>query len=97
MLWGAASAAAGTLVAGGWIPGSSAWAAGPRFGIAALLLVVGFLMLAGPWVAYAVRRSSAKDGSGGTCPVGATCGCGHFNFKPRGTCRQCGKDTVYPA
>lgn len=96
LLWGAAFALAGILVLVGVVPGSSAWASGPRTGIAMVLILLGFLLLAGPWVAYAVRRASSKEGPGG-CPVGATCACGHFNFKPRKTCRQCDAPTVYPA
>ena len=95
LLWGSAFAILGVVVVAGAFPGSSNWAVGPRIGIAMVLLVLGFLMLAGPWVAYAVNRASAKDGPGG-CPVGTTCTCGHFNFKPRKTCRQCGVATVYP-
>jgi len=96
LLWGAAFATAGTLVALGSVPGSAAWQTGPRLGIAMVLILLGFFLLAGPWVTYAVRRASSKDTPGG-CPVGATCECGHFNFKPRQHCRQCGAATLYPA
>jgi hypothetical protein len=97
MLWGAAFVAAGACIAASVIPGSESWATGPRIGIASVLLLLGFFMIVGPWIAFAVRRASAKEGGGGNCPVGTTCGCGHFNFKPRAMCKQCGKDMVYPA
>ncbi len=38
-LWGLAFLAGGTVVAAGWLPGSSAWATGPRVGIAMFLFV----------------------------------------------------------
>src|SRR5689334_10256504 len=96
VLWGLAFAAAGTLVAAGWAPGAATASLGPRLGIAMVLLLLGFALLLGPVIAAMVRRRSAGQ-TGGVCPVGASCSCGHFNFKPRAACRQCGKPTEYPA
>src|SRR5688572_6386064 len=94
--WGLGSMAAGALVLGAWLPGSGGWAFGPRIGMGTLLLVLGFVLAAGAFAGAIRRRTEAVDGKGG-CPVGATCACGHFNFKPRRTCRQCGAATLYAA
>ncbi|MES2155042.1 MAG: hypothetical protein V4510_07895 [bacterium] len=95
LLWGLAFLAAGAVVLAGLALGASDWSTGPRIGIGMVLLLLGFLLAAGPWIAYAVRRASSKESKGG-CPVGTTCACGHFNFKPRAHCRECGTATTYP-
>ena len=94
--WAAAFLAAGTLAAGGWFPGAGAAALGPRVGLAALLLTFGVVLVAGAFAGRLRARSERLDGKGG-CPVGATCACGHFNFKPRLSCRQCGAATSFEA
>jgi hypothetical protein len=94
--WGLAFAAAGTLVLLGWLPGASAWATGPRFGAGTFLLVMGLVFVCGSFAAAIRSRTARIDGPGG-CPVGATCPCGHFNFKPRRACRQCGAATRFTA
>jgi len=95
--WGALFATAGAVVAGGWMPGSSSWATGPRIGIATLLIVLGLTVVgfaAAPWV---LRKTTRPADYQGGCPVGATCACGHFNFKPRKSCKQCGMATAFVA
>jgi hypothetical protein len=96
LLWGLAFAAAGLLVLAGWMPGSAAWSLGPRLGVGTLLAALGVLLLTGAF-AGAIRARTERHDSKGGCPVGATCPCGHFNFKPRRTCRQCGAPTAYAA
>ena len=96
LLWGLGFLLAGTLILGGWMPGASSWATGPRIGLGTFLAVAGFVLLAGSF-AGAIRDRTARVDGKGTCPVGATCSCGHFNFRPRKSCRQCGAATVYPA
>jgi len=96
LLWGLAFVAAGATVALGGIPGSQAWATGPRIGVATLLIVLGLLSFGfalGPWIA----RRTARPENQGICPVGATCECGQFNFKPKRSCKACGKATLYAA
>ena len=90
LVWGLLFAGAGTVVAAGWLPGSDGWALGPRIGIATVLIVLGVTV-----VGFASAHQFARGDAPGNCPVGATCGCGHFNFKPRRTCRQCGTATVF--
>lgn len=96
LLWATLFVAGGILVLGAWVPGASGWSLGPRLGLGTFLLVTGFVFLAGSFAGAIRRRTDRVDGKGG-CPVGATCSCGHFNFKPRKACRQCGQATVYPA
>lgn len=96
VLWGLAFAAAGILVLGAWMPGSSGWALGPRLGVGTLLAVLGAVFLVGSFAGAIRSRTERLDSKGG-CPVGATCACGHFNFKPRRTCRQCGAATAFAA
>ena len=91
--WGAAFLLAGFAVLARWLPGAAGWATGPRLGLGTFLLVTGLVLLAGSF-AGAIRARTEASGKGG-CPVGATCACGHFNFKPRATCRECGTATVY--
>lgn len=86
--------AAGVLVLSGLVPGSSGWATGPRIGMGTFLLVFGAVLAIGAFAGSIQSRTARVDGKGG-CPVGATCPCGHFNFKPRKTCRQCGAATLY--
>lgn len=94
LLWGAAFLAAGLLVVSGLVPGSDGWAQGPRVGMGTFLVVAGFVLAIGAFAGRIRDRTAKVDGKGG-CPVGATCSCGHFNFKPRRTCRQCGAATLY--
>jgi hypothetical protein len=97
-LWGLAFLAAGAVLAFGWWPGSAQWDLGPRFGMAAVLGMLGLALLSGPLWRRIARRTAAIEGpGGGNCPVGATCSCGHFNFKPKRTCRACGRETKFPA
>jgi hypothetical protein len=92
--WGSAFVLAGAVVFAGWLPGSAGWSLGPRLGMATFLVVMGLVILAGSFAGAIRRRTEAVDSKGG-CPVGATCACGHFNFKPRRACRQCGAATLY--
>lgn len=94
--WGLAFAAAGLVVLGGWLPGASSWSLGPRVGGGTLLVVLGLVFVAGAFAGAIRARTERLDGKGG-CPVGATCACGHFNFKPRRSCRECGLATTYAA
>jgi hypothetical protein len=94
LAWGGLFILAGGLLLANVLPGSDAWALGPRLGLGTFLLVAGLVMLVASFAAALQRRTAKMDGKGG-CPVGATCGCGHFNFKPRPTCRQCGAATRY--
>jgi hypothetical protein len=102
MKWGrlAASAlclAAGALLLAGTLPGATGMALGPRVGMGTFLLMLGLLVLAiaaAPWV---LRKTTRPEDYVGGCPVGTRCACGHFNLKPRRTCRDCGAPTTYPA
>lgn len=94
--WGLVFAAVGVLVLGAWLPGLGGWSLGPRIGAGTLLVVLGAVLVAGAFAGAIRSRTERLDGKGG-CPVGATCACGHFNFKPRRTCRQCGVATMYAA
>ena len=94
--WGLAFVVSGVVVLGAWLPGSAGWALGPRIGMGTLLVVLGLVFVAGAFAGAIRSRTEAVDGKGG-CPVGATCPCGHFNFKPRKACRQCGAATSYTA
>lgn len=96
LVWGLAFAALGTVLLAGWMPGSSSWAVGPRLGLGSFLVVAGLVFLTGSFAGAIRDRTARVDGTGG-CPVGATCTCGHFNFKPRVRCRQCGATTRYAA
>ncbi|MHB8634574.1 MAG: hypothetical protein ACYDBQ_11530 [Thermoplasmatota archaeon] len=86
--WGLGFVAAGLVVAFGLLPGSHGWAPGPKAGIASVLVIVGVVTASLAMAGWIVRRTEAAGGGG--CPVGASCGCGHFNFKPRRSCRACG-------
>lgn len=94
--WALAFLAAGLVVLSGLVPGSDRWPMGPRIGMGTLLLVSGLILGVGAF-AGAIRSRTDRVESKGGCPVGATCLCGHFNFKPRRTCRQCGAATRYAA
>jgi hypothetical protein len=94
--WSLAFTAAGVVAAAGWFPGADAVATGPRVGLAVLLLMLGIVLAIGSFAGALRMRSERHDLKGG-CPVGAKCACGHFNFKPRVTCRQCGAATLYTA
>ena len=96
LLWGVAFLAAGILVLSALVPGSASWALGPRVGMGTLLAVSGLVLVLGSFAGSIRARTERVDSKGG-CPVGATCPCGHFNFKPRRTCRQCGAATTYAA
>lgn len=95
ILLGFLSLALGAVVAAGWVPGSDGWATGPRVGIAMALLALGGLLLALPAAAWLLARTTRPADYRGGCPVGATCACGHFNFKPRRACRECGALTRF--
>jgi hypothetical protein len=92
--WGLAFLAAGVVVLGALLPGSEEWSTGPRIGMGMLLVVLGVVFVAGAFAGAIRSRTEANETKGG-CPVGATCACGHFNFKPRKACRQCGAATMY--
>lgn len=94
-VWATLFVACGLLVALGLVPGSASWAAAPRAGIATVLLVLGGTLWAIALVPLFLRRTTKAADYKGGCPVGATCACGHFNFKPRATCKQCGQATTY--
>lgn len=94
LAWGLAFLAAGIVVLAGLVPGSDSWAQGPRIGMGTLLVVAGLVLGIGAFAGSIRSRTERVDSKGG-CPVGATCACGHFNFKPRRTCRQCGVATLY--
>lgn len=94
LAWALAFVVAGTLGALGWFPGANDAALGPRVGLSAALLTFGLVLLVGSFAGAMQARSERLD-SKGSCPVGAKCSCGHFNFKPRTTCRQCGVATTY--
>ena len=79
----------------GLVPGASGWATAPRVGVATALISLGVLLLAMPAVVWILRRTARPGDYAGACPVGATCPCGHFNFKPRRTCRSCGAATAF--
>ncbi len=88
---GIAASVAGILLLGGWMPGSDGMALGPRIGVGAFLLMIGFLMLSIPFVQFFLRRTTKAEDYQGTCPVGESCpACGAFNYKPRPDCRSCG-------
>ena len=91
--WAVAFLAAGAALAAGWV--GSRWSATARLGAGMALATFGFLLAAIPLSVWWLRRSTTAADYEGGCPVGATCACGHFNFKPRASCRQCGAATVY--
>lgn len=93
--WALAFLAAGLAVALGWFPGADAAAPGPRIGLAVALLTLGAVLAVGAFAGALRARTERLEGGKSGCPVGATCACGHFNFKPRATCRQCGAATSY--
>lgn len=92
--WAAAFALAALALGAGWFPGAQGAAPGPRIGLTAVLAMLALALAVGAFAGAIRRRTQRLDGPGG-CPVGATCACGHFNFKPRATCRQCGVPTRY--
>jgi len=94
--WALAFLASGVVAAAGWFPGAATLAQGPRIGFTVLLLTLGLVLAVGSFAGALRMRSQRLDSKGG-CPVGAKCACGHFNFKPRATCRQCGAATLYTA
>lgn len=93
--WGLAFIVAGLAVAFGWLPGASQWAGGPRAGLATGFLMLGITVLLAGNAAWILRRTTKAEDYRGGCPVGATCKCGHFNFKPRKVCRECGASTAF--
>ena len=94
--WAVGFQLAAVIVALGLYPGSDGAAQGPRIGLTVALATLGTILLVGAFTAELQARTARLDGKGG-CPVGAKCACGHFNFKPRATCRQCGVPTTYTA
>lgn len=95
LTWGLAFLLAGIAVGAAWLPGLDSWGFGPRIGAATLLVVFGLILAVGANVRSILRRTTRAEDYRGGCPVGATCKCGHFNFKPRKTCRQCGAGTSF--
>ncbi len=95
LAWGVAFAILGILVAIGNLPGLGNWGSGPRIGAATALIVFGLTILLVANALWFLRRTTKPEDYRGGCPVGATCGCGHFNFKPRRTCKQCGLATSF--
>ena len=93
--WGVAFLALGILLATGLL--ASAWGAAPRAGVATLFLVLGLVTILAGNAAWILRRTTRPEDYRGGCPVGATCACGHFNFKPRKSCKQCGAITKFAA
>jgi hypothetical protein len=91
--WSLAFMAAGVALAAGWVGGR--WSATARLGAGMALATLGFLLAAIPLSVWWLRRTTRASDYEGGCPVGANCGCGHFNFRPRPACRQCGAPTVY--
>lgn len=77
------------------VPGSLAVSAGPRIALVTALALFGLILLAtalvGPWM----LRRSAKESGTGTCPVGARCACGAWNWKPRAACGSCNAPTAW--
>lgn len=96
LAWAVLFLVAGVATAVGWFPGADAAETGPRIGMAAGLLTLGGILVAGSF-AGALQERTARLDAGGGCPVGARCACGHFNLKPRVTCRQCGAATSFTA
>lgn len=96
LAWALAFAVGALLLALGWFPGAATAADGPRLGLMAGLAMLALILLVGSFAGTIQSRSERLDSKGG-CPVGAKCACGHFNFKPRTTCRQCGAATQYVA
>ena len=96
LAWSLAFTVGGMLAAASWFPGAGTVAQGPRIGFAVLLLTLGIVLAVGAFAGALRMRTERLDGKGG-CPVGAKCACGHFNFKPRTSCRQCGAATLYTA
>ncbi len=94
--WAVGFHLAAAIVALGWFPGADEAAAGPRIGLCAALATMGAILFVGAFTAELQARTARLDGKG-HCPVGAKCACGHFNFKPRARCRQCGAATSYAA
>jgi len=89
--------AAGALLAAGRFPGSASMAEGPRVGMGAFLVMLGFLVLTIAAMPALLRATTRPEDYEGGCPVGARCSCGHFNLKPRRVCRECGAAMAYPA
>ena len=94
MAWAIGFHAAALVVALGLFPGADSAAQGPRIGLTVALATMGAVLLVGAFTAELQARTARLDGKG-VCPVGAKCACGHFNFKPRSKCRQCGAATSY--
>lgn len=94
LAWAIAFALGALLLAFGWFPGAATAAPGPRLGLTAGLATLSLVLFVGSFAGAMQARTQQLD-SKGNCPVGATCACGHFNFKPRTKCRQCGAVTRY--
>jgi uncharacterized membrane protein len=90
IVWGLLFTALGLVVAFGWLPGSAAWATGPRVGLAMGLMTLGFILVTVALAPWFLRRFTRSEDYGGKCPVGESCShCGAFNMKPRRVCRSC--------
>jgi hypothetical protein len=94
-VWGVAFVGVGLLLATASIKGTAELEAGPRVGMGVALVVLGLVVFAIGNVGWLLRRTAKAGDYAPSCPVGATCACGHFNFKPRRACRQCGAATSY--
>lgn len=94
MAWGLGSLAVGAALLA-TVPQDPGGALGPRLAMGAFLATLGVVLALGAFAADIRARTARVEGSGGGCPVGATCACGHFNLKPRRQCRHCGAATVY--
>ena len=97
LVWGALFVAAAVVVLAGWFPGAASASTGPRIGIGMALATFGLLVVGIPATVAIVRRTTRPEDYAGGCPVGAQCGCGRFNFKPRRKCPACGQAMQYPA
>ena len=73
---GALALAAAAAIASPWLPGSDAWALGPRVGMVAFLAMLALLLLGVPAVQWVLRRTTRAEDYAGGCPVGARCACG---------------------
>ncbi len=95
LLWGIALVGIGALLTSGSFRGTEGLEDGPRIGMGVALAVLGLTIFAIGNAAWFLRKTAKAGDYDASCPVGATCACGHFNFKPRRRCRQCGAATSY--
>lgn len=92
-IWGLLLIAGGTLLLLDVLPGSDAFADGPRIGMAMALWTLATLILGAPLVTWYLRKTTHPQDYEGACPVGKVCPrCDAFNFNPRTECRMCRTD-----